>query len=69
MRIRKSERERRLPFEVRLLWWLVKLILRLPVWLLALLGSVLWLIAWPFRRRSGPPIEWPTADEFYRSHG
>jgi HNH endonuclease len=70
MRSRRSERERRLPFWLRLLWWLLKLTLCLPVWLLALLGSVLWLIAWPLRRRRiGAPIEWPAADEFYRSYG
>jgi hypothetical protein len=65
----KPGRERRLPVELRLLWWLLKLTLRLPVWLLALLGSVLWLIAWPFRRRANVTIEWPAADEFYRSYG
>jgi hypothetical protein len=69
MRSRKAASQRRLPFGLRLLWWLLKLAWRLPVWLLALLGSVLWLLAWPFRRRASMPIEWPTADEFYRSHG
>jgi HNH endonuclease len=69
MRSRKAASERRLPFGLRLLWWLLWLAWRLPVWLLALLGSLLWLLAWPLRRRRSLPIEWPAADEFYRSHG
>jgi 5-methylcytosine-specific restriction endonuclease McrA len=66
---RKATTARRLPFELRLLWWLLRLTWRLLLALLALLGSVLWLIAWPLRRRSSPPVGWPTADEFYRSYG
>jgi HNH endonuclease len=69
MRSRQAASERRLPLGLRLLWWLLRLAWRLPVWLLALLGSLLWLLAWPLRRRRSVPIEWPTADEFYRSHG
>ena len=69
MRSRKPGKEPRLPFELRALWWLLKLVWRLPLVLLVLLGSVVWLIAWPFRRRPRPQVEWPTADEFYRSYG
>ncbi len=70
MPIRK--RARRLPFELRLLWWLVRLTWKgashLSYALLAALGSLLWLLGWPLRRRPEVAIEWPTADAFYRSH-
>ena len=80
MRSRRAERGRRLPVELRLLWWLVKLVWRLPLPLLAtawrlpialfaLVGLLFWLVLWPFRRPTTPPAEWPTGDEFYRSHG
>lgn len=52
-----------------MLWWLIRLAGRLPVWGLALIGSLLWLLAWPFRRRrreeEAPPLP---ADAFYRSY-
>lgn len=68
----RSERAGKLPLELRLLWRLVRLawisIRRLAFWLLALIGSVLWLIAWPLRRGADAQIAWPTADAFYRSH-
>jgi hypothetical protein len=64
--------ERKVPFELRLLWWLMRLTWRLArqlsYWLLAAVGSLLWLIAWPFRRRPDVAIEWPPADAFYRSY-
>jgi HNH endonuclease len=60
--------EFKLPIELRLLWWLLKLVWRLPVWLLALLGLVLWLLAWPLRRHGTDALEGPSADVFYRSH-
>jgi hypothetical protein len=63
---------RKLPFELRLLWWLVRLTSKLAgrvcYWLLAGIGSLLWLIAWPFRRRPEVAIDRPTADAFYRSY-
>jgi HNH endonuclease len=65
---RKTESKSRLPIELRLLWWLLKLVWRLPVWLLALAGLLLWLLVWPLRRRGEVAIEWPNADVFYRSH-
>jgi hypothetical protein len=65
---RKSEPSR-LPFELRLLGWLVRLAWRLVILALALVGSLLWLLAWPLRRRGETPVEWPTADAFYRSYG
>jgi 5-methylcytosine-specific restriction endonuclease McrA len=69
MRNRRSAR--RLPFELRLVWWLVRLTWKLAAHLcyalLAALGSLLWLIRRPFRRRREVPIEWPTGDAFYRS--
>jgi hypothetical protein len=68
MSSRRSEPRSRLPIELRLLGWLLKLVWRLPVWLLALVGLVLWLLAWPLRRRGGIAVEWPSADAFYRSH-
>ena len=64
--------ERKLPLELRVLWWLVRLTCklggRLCYWLLAAVGSLLWLIAWPFRRRPEVAIPWPPADAFYRSY-
>jgi len=65
---RKSE-PRRLPFELRVLGWLVKFAWRLVILALALAGSLLWLLAWPLRRRPETPVEWPAADAFYRSYG
>jgi HNH endonuclease len=69
MPIRK--RARRLPLELRLLWWLVRLTWKGALYvfyaLLAALGSLLWLLGWPLRRRPEVAIEWPTADAFYRS--
>jgi hypothetical protein len=59
----------RLPFELRLLWWLARLAWRLAVLALALAGSLLWLLAWPLRRRAETPVDWPAADAFYRSYG
>ena len=63
---------RKPPFELRLLWWLVKLTWKvgshLSYALLATVGSLLWLIGWPFRRRPQLAAEWPPADVFYRSH-
>jgi hypothetical protein len=65
-------RARRLPFELRLLWWLVRLTWsvasHLSYALLAALGLLLWLLGWPLRRRPEVAIEGPTADAFYRSH-
>jgi len=64
--------ERKLPLEFRVLWWLVRLTCklggRLCYWLLAAVGSLLWLIARPFRRRPEVAIPWPPADAFYRSY-
>ncbi len=65
---RRTEAKSRLPIELRLLGWLLKLIWRLPVWLLALVGLVLWLLAWPLRRRGEIAVEWPSAEAFYGSH-
>ncbi len=65
---RKMERRRPLPLELRLLWWLLKLVWRLPVWLLTLTGLLLWLLAWPLRRPGAALVAWPNADTFYRSH-
>ena len=65
---RKTEAKSRLPIELRLLWWLVKLVWRLPVWILALVGLVLWLLAWPLRRQGEVALAWPSADAFYGSH-
>ena len=63
--------ERKLPLELRLLWWSLKLAWklagRLAYLLLAMVGSLLWLLAWPLRRRPEVALEWPTADAFYRS--
>jgi 5-methylcytosine-specific restriction endonuclease McrA len=57
---------------MRLLWWLVRLAWRvagrLCYGLLAAVGAVLWLLAWPFRRRPEVAIGWPAADAFYRSY-
>ena len=63
---RKGESSR-LPLALRLVWWLVRLAWRLAILALALAGSLLWLLAWPLRRRGLPPVEWPPADAFYRS--
>jgi 5-methylcytosine-specific restriction endonuclease McrA len=52
---------------LRLLWWLALLAWRVAFLTLALAGSVLWLLAWPLRRRPAAPVSWPSADEFYRS--
>jgi hypothetical protein len=72
MASRKATHRRRLPFEVRLVWWLValacKVVGRLPVWLLGLVGTAMWLVAWPFRPRPSPVPAWLPADAFYRSH-
>lgn len=68
MSSRKSAR-RPWPFELRLSWWLVKLAWRLGILALAFAGSLLWLLAWPLRRRAAVPVEWPPADAFYRSYG
>ena len=67
-----GRRERKLPFELRLLWLLAKLAWK-AAWhlcygLLAAAGSLLWLIAWPLRRRPDAPVAWPAADAFYRSY-
>ncbi len=61
-------RENRLPLELRLVWWLGVLAWRVMFLALALAGSLLWLLAWPLRRRPPAPVEWPSADEFYRSY-
>jgi hypothetical protein len=57
----------RLPIELRLVWWLLRLFWRLLVALLALVGLLLWLLAWPLRRSCADVIEWPSAEAFYRS--
>jgi hypothetical protein len=68
----RGRREKKLPFELRLLWGFVKLVWkvagRLSYGLLAMVGSLLWLIGWPLRRRPDVAIEWPAADAFYRSY-
>jgi hypothetical protein len=64
----RLERDCRLPLELRLLWWLARLAWWLSVLALALAGSLLWLLAWPLRRRPEAPVEWPPADVFYRSY-
>ncbi len=58
----------RLPIELRVLWWLLKQVWRLQVWLLALVGLLLWLLTWPLRRSAEVAVAWPSADAFYRSH-
>ena len=62
----------KLPFELRLLLGLVKLTWKvagqLSYGLLATIGSLLWLLAWPLRRRPEVAIDWPPADAFYRSY-
>lgn len=72
MASRKAVRRRRLPFELRLLGWLVKLAwklaARLPRWLLGVVGTVLWLVAWPFRWRADAAPACLSADAFYRSY-
>jgi hypothetical protein len=64
---RKTEPKSRWPIELRLLWWLLKLVWRLVVSLLTLAGLLLWLLTWPWRRRGEVAVEWPRADTFYRS--
>jgi len=64
----RSERALQLPLELRLLGWLMRLVWRLVMLALALAGSLLWLLAWPLRRRAQPPVAWPPADVFYRSY-
>jgi hypothetical protein len=70
MASRRASLRRAWPVELRLAWWLVKLtcsvVARLPLWLLGLLGTLLWLLAWPLRARPQEPA-WPAADAFYRS--
>ena len=41
---------------------------QLSYWLLAAVGSLLWLIAWPLRRPPEVATAWPPADAFYRSY-
>ena len=64
----RSRPRSRLPVELRLIRWLLWLAGRLLVSLLALLGLLLWLLAWPLRRPGAVALEWPSADAFYRSH-
>ena len=67
----RSGPKSRLPIELRLVWWLLRLAWRLLVsllvWLLALVGLLLWLLVWPLRRPGAGAVEWPNADAFYRS--
>ena len=57
----------RLPIELRLVGWLLRLVWRLLVALLALIGLLLWLLVWPLRRPGAVAVEWPSADAFYGS--
>jgi HNH endonuclease len=68
MRRRNESGRRRLPVELRLIWGLLRLGWRLLVWMFALAGALLWLIARPFRWRVEVEPEPLPADEFYRSY-
>ena len=63
----KRELKSRLPIELRLVWWLLRLVWRLLVALMALVGLLLWLLVWPLRRPCAVVVEWPSADAFYGS--
>lgn len=65
---RNDGSKRRLPLELRLIWGLLRLAWGLLIGLFALAGALLWLIAWPFRRRAAVEPEPVPADEFYRSY-
>jgi hypothetical protein len=64
---RSSEPKSRLPLELRLIRWLLRMAWRLLVSLLALIGLVLWLLTWPARRPGAVALDGPSGDAFYRS--
>lgn len=65
---RSDSRSGKLAVELRLILGLLKFAWRLLVWLFAISGAVLWLIAWPFRRHVEVEPDPVPADEFYRTY-